>query len=394
MTILNSDRVVDAVIVGGGVIGTSCAEALSREGWQVALLERFGLAAGASSACQSGVGYGPFSDDYDLRLDFAAMSAYQDRVATGLAVDYERGGALLVCGPEEEGVVKGRLDHLRALGFTCHWLDQVALRELEPNISPDIVGAALLNDVGQVSPMRVVVEMARQASERGALIYVDTELVGIEQAHGKVIAALTNRGRLVTETVIFASGAWSRQIGKFVGLRIPVWPLKGHVLVTEPMKGILGHYSTEAGYETGVAATLQMEIGDDGPSGRPQVATVLQPLPSGQILIGSSREFVGLDREVNRERLSQIAQRACRVVPKLAGLRIIRTYAGLRPWTPDGRPLIGPTQQAEGVVLATGHAGEGNTRALLTGRLIADLLTGRKSPIDPAPLSPDRFVMN
>ena len=385
----------DVVIVGGGVIGTSCAEALSREGMKVVVLERHGLAAGASSACQSGVGLGLAMDDAYLHLHRAAIAAYQDLTADGTEVDYRRHGALLVGEPEEEADLKKNLERLRSLGVACEWLDPVALRTAEPALSPEITGAALIEDSGQVSPMRVVIEMARRASERGTRICTDTELTGVEVTGGKVTAALTSRGRIPTETIVIATGAWSSHTGQLVGLRVPVWPLKGHVLVTEPAPGMLRHYVSESRYEATVEAVQAVEITADGPEpGPPQVAAVVQNLPSGQILIGSSREFAGFDREVNRDRLRQIAGRAGRLVPGLTDLRIIRSYAGLRPWTPDGWPLVGPTQQAEGVVFATGHGGDGNTQALVTARLVAELLTGQPTTIDPGPMSPDRFIMS
>ncbi len=105
------------------------------------------------------------------------------------------------------------------------------------------------------------------------------------------------------------------------------------------------------------------------------------------------REFAGFDRGVVRERIRSIARLTQRLVPGLAQLRVLRTYAGLRPWTPDGLPMVGPTQQSEGIVFATGHAGDGNTLAIVTGNLIADLLSGRETTIEAGPLSPDRFVM-
>lgn len=383
------------MIVGGGVIGTACADALSGQGMRVVLLERRGLAAGASSACQSGVGLGLDMDPSYLRLHLAAIAAYRDLTADGTEVDYRRHGALLIGEPEDEAGLKASLERLRSLGVACEWLDQAALRAAEPALSPEITGAALIEDSGQVSPMRVVIEMARRASERGARICTNTELTGIEVTGGKVTAALTSGGRIPTETVVLATGAWSSRIGRFVGLRVPVWPLKGHVLVTEPVPGRLRHYLSEARYEATVEAMQAVEITADGPEpGPPQVAAVLQNLPSGQILIGSSREFAGFDRGVNRDRLREIAGRAGRLVPGLTDLRIIRAYAGLRPWTPDGWPLVGPTQQAEGIVFATGHGGDGNTLALVTARLVADLLTGRATSMDPGPLSPDRFVMS
>ena len=390
-----TSRPKDAVIIGGGIIGTACAEALSREGMHVGVVERLGLAAGASSACQSGVGFGVFMNDYVLRLHLAAVKAYQEFTADGTNVDYRHHGTVLVGEPAEETELKAGLQRLQKMSVTCEWLDQAALREAEPALSPKVTGAALIKDEGQVSPMRVVNEMARRASQRGAEIYTNTELTGTEVTRGKVTAAVTTKGRIPTETIIIAAGAWSRHIGQLVGLRVPVWPLKGHVLVTEPVQGMLRHYVSETAYEASVQAMQAVEIGEDGPQGGPpQVAAVLQNLPSGQILVGSSREFSGFDREVNRDRLGQIAKRAGRLVPGLPRLRIIRTYAGLRPWTPDGLPLVGWTQQAEGIVFATGHGGDGNTLALITARLVAELMTGQTTAVDTTPLSPDRFDMN
>jgi glycine/D-amino acid oxidase-like deaminating enzyme len=395
MTITTSAKSKDAVIIGGGIIGAACADALSSEGMHVGLVERLGLAAGASSACQSGVGFGISMNDYTLRLHLAAVKAYQEFTDDGTEVDYRHDGTVLVGESNEETELKAGLQRLQKKSVTCEWLDQAALREAEPAISPKVTGAAWFKDTGQVSPMRVVNEMAHRASQRGAEIHTNTELTGIEVTHGKVTAAVTSKGRIPTETIIIAAGAWSRHIGKLVGLRVPVWPLKGHVLVTEPVRGMLRHFLSETGYEATVVAMQAVEIGEDGPQGgSPQVAAVLQNLPSGQILVGSSREFSGFDREVNRDRLGQIAKRAGRLVPGLARLRIIRTYAGLRPWTPDGLPMVGRTQQAEGIVFATGHGGDGNTLALITARLVAELMTSQTTALDTIPLSPDRFDMN
>ncbi len=193
---------------------------------------------------------------------------------------------------------------------------------------------------------------------------------------------------------MIAAGAWSRDAAALAGLQVPVWPLKGHVVVTEPWPRLLNHYLSEARYDETVSAVRATAMTDAGPEpGEPQIATVLQNLPSGSVLIGSSREFAGFDRTVNRTRLAQLADGARRVVPALGRARAIRTYAGLRPWTPDGRPIIGPSQQLPGIAFATGHGGEGNTGALISGRLLAELIVGRKPVIDAARFSPDRFTL-
>jgi sarcosine oxidase subunit beta len=296
-----------------------------------------------------------------------------------------------VCRESDAPSVKARIPKLNALGLSVDWIDALELRALEPNLAHDYAGAARLNDMGQVSPMRLVVEMARRAAARGATILTNTNVIGIEASGGRVTAVRTQSGRIATGEVIIAAGAWSRDIARLAELSVPVWPLKGHVMVTEPLPGLLRHYLTEAEYEIAAASFAETVMTADGPTpGAPRTAAVLQPLPSGQILVGSSREFAE-DREVNRERIAQIARRATRVLPALAQRRIIRTYAGLRPWTPDGRPLIGRTSLLNGITLAAGHGGEGNTRSLVTGRIVADLLAGVAAHIDIRPLSPDRF---
>lgn len=380
----------DAVVVGGGVIGAACAEALSRTLRRVVLVERLGLASGTSSACQSGVGHGLFADDWDLSFDRAAIDAYRT-MEDGLDAGYSRCGALLVCTESDAPPVRARIARLNALGLSVDWIDEAALRSLEPNLAPDYAGAARLNDMGQVSPMRLAVEMTRRAVARGATILTNTEVTGIETTRGRVTAVLAASGRIATSEVIIAAGVWSRDVARMAGLNVPIWPLKGHVMVTEPLPGFLHCYLTEAEYEIAAASFAKTEMTVDGPRPGPaRTAAVLQPLPSGQILIGSSREFAS-DREVSRQRIAQIAERAARVVPALADRWIIRSYAGLRPWTPDGRPLIGRAASLAGVTIAAGHGGEGNTRSLVTGRIVADLIMGAPPHIDIRPLSPDRF---
>lgn len=388
-------RTADFVIVGGGVIGAACAEALARENVRVLLVERFGLASGASSACQSGIGYGPSADDYDLTFDQLAMRCYREFAENGAKIDYERKGALLVCEPEQVAATVGLIDRLRERGFDCEWLEGQALYEYEPRLSPNVGGALLLRDLAQVSPMRTVNELARRAQERGAGLLTDTEVLSMQVTGDRVTAVQTSHGNISTENVLIAGGAWSPFLANMVNLKLPVLPLKGHILVTEPVLNFIKYYISAAGYEASVAATLTAPVCTDAaPAMPPQISTVLQILPSGQILIGSSREFAGYDREVNRTRLAQLAQHACAIVPSLASLRIIRTYAGLRPWSMDGRPIIGATTRVSGVYFATGHAGEGNTRALITARILADLFMGRVPPLDPLPLAPDRFQLN
>ena len=386
----------DVVVVGGGVIGAAAAFALARDGVRVALIERGGLAGGSSSACQSGVGYGLFSEGFELLWQRAAMAAYAGLESEGIDIDYVKEGILIPSNPNgDDRPLRDRIEVLSREGLDCEWLEGRSLRTAEPNLTTSITSAALLRDVAQVSPMKVVLNLAKQAVLSGAKVLTQTRLTGVQLHRGRVVAVETSRGRIATPWIVLATGAWSRASGQLMDLQLPVWPLKGHIIVTEPSRGTLRHSISEPEYSATVrATTVAPPTSPDSPEqSQPHVASVLQPLPSGSILIGSSREFAGFDREVSRDRLAQLRDRALRLVPALSRLRVLRTYAGLRPWTPDGLPLVGPTRTVAGFILATGHAGEGITGAILTGRIVADIVSNRQPPVPLGPVSPDRFAL-
>jgi glycine/D-amino acid oxidase-like deaminating enzyme len=382
------------VVAGGGVVGAACAYYLSRRGLDVILIERAGIAAGSSSATQSVVGYGLTGDAQHLDLQIAAMAAYDDLVERGLEFGFVREGAIVVPdGPEEETPLRACLDDRNARGLRCAWVGGDDVRALEPAVAPSVVGAAYLPEVGHVSPMRLAVELVRAAHRHGARIWCETTLEAVELASGNTFeAARTSRGRVAAHWLVLATGCWSRSVGMLAGLRVPVWPRKGHVLVIEPVRRLLSRPVVDFGY--GRHPSIAPSISEDGPAAGPaEVFGVVQPLPTGQTLVGGSRQFAGSDRSVDPTVVPRIAERAIRMIPALASLGVIRMYTGFRPWTPDGLPMVGPTSQADGIVFATGHGGDGITESVVTGRIVADLLLGTDPPLDAAPLTPDRFRM-
>jgi sarcosine oxidase subunit beta len=391
---LDYNTSADIVIIGGGIIGVSCAYALVRDGWHVTLIERNGLASGTSSACQGGIGFGMAADDYNLHLRRLGIAEYERLRDDGFDITYRSDGTLYIDKPENQDDQKALVKTLQEKGVACEWLDQSTLHEEEPALSPSITGAAFLSELGNTYPMRVVLELAKRANQLGAKIFTETELTGIELTHGKVTAAIISSGRIATGKIILAAGVWSRPIGKFVDLNIPIWPQKGQILVTEPVPRMLRHFVLDSGYEKTNQALLKVETGPDGPKPGPVgFAAHLLCYETGHILLGSSRQFVGYDRNVDRRLIPILVKINQQLVPDIANLRIIRVYAGLRPWTPDGMAIIGPSKQIDGIYFATGHGPDGNTLSLITGTLIAAILSGRDTPIDVQPLSPDRFVM-
>src|SRR5262249_11049538 len=160
---------------------------------------------------------------------------------------------------------------------------------------------------------------------------------------------------------------------------LPVAPRKGHLVITDRYPGFCRHQLVELGY-------LASAHGRTSES----VAFNLQPRATGQMLLGSSREFAGLEPAVNRGIRDRMIRRALDFMPALARLSALRTWTGFRPATPDNLPLVGPWPDTEGLFVAAGHEGLGVTTALGTARLVADAILGRTSPIDPAPYLPTR----
>jgi glycine/D-amino acid oxidase-like deaminating enzyme len=158
---------------------------------------------------------------------------------------------------------------------------------------------------------------------------------------------------------------------------LPIEPRKGHLVITTRAPGFLRHQAVELGYLKS-AHTLTRE----------SVAFNVQPRKTGQVLVGSSREFVGFDATINPRVRACMLARACSFMPGLARLSALRTWVGFRPATPDKLPLVGKWE--EGLYVAAGHEGLGVTMATGTARLLADLVAGRKPPIDPAPFDPRR----
>jgi sarcosine oxidase subunit beta len=354
----------------------------------VALVERYGLAAGTSSAGQGGLGFGVMSDDLERSMQLLGMDAYKRFVAEGHDIGYRPGGSLLVAQAEQAPAIAARTLLLQQAGLPIEWLDGFQLREAEPGLAPEWVGATLIRDAPVVFPMRVVRELARAARNRGADIHVGVGPARIELKLGRIHAVRTDLTRIPTSCAVVAAGVWTPDVVSNLGIRVPIACLKGHVLVVETDGIVLRHQVSEAAYEF-TAREPSQTLSSQGPT----FATVLEQMTDRTLLVGSSRETSPIDLRANTQDGAMVAARATGVMPGLARHRVLRMYAGLRPQTPDGAPLLGPTRAVEGLWLAAGHGGEGINQSLMSGQLIADLMCGRSPAIDAARLSPDRFTL-
>ena len=203
----------------------------------------------------------------------------------------------------------------------------------------------------------------------GAQVLTGRPAVGIRVDRGRVEAVQLADGVVSTPVVINAAGARAAEVGRWVGLEIPITPRRGQILVTAAVPPLIRHCLISAQY---VAAKFDPEIARRG------MGFSVEQTDNGNLLIGSTREFVGFDRRTTLEGLRTIAARIAPVIPALKRVPVIRAFGGLRPYTPDGLPILGPVAGVEGFVMAAGHEGDGIALSAVTGALVADwVATGR-----------------
>jgi sarcosine oxidase subunit beta len=351
----------DVVVIGGGVIGAAAAYALRRAGLSVTLVERGGIGREASGA---NVGLVTLFSAYSLdepepgilfALTRASIDAYTslgDEV--GLDIEYEQSGGVVVVETEaQEERLRPAYEGYRRHGVPVEWLGPAdARRAARGFVSDRILGGAVCPLNGQVNPMLATRALARGATRRGARLRLGTAVEGITCSRGRVEAVRTSAGEIPCRWAVNAAGAWAAEVGAMVGLRIPVAPARGQILLTEPLPRRLG--PVIAGIEPSARQTR-----------------------SGNVIIGSTVEHAGFDKRVTPRTVAEFAREVLPHFPWLREVRVIRAWAGLRPATPDSKPIIQLAEEPEGLCLAAGHSRRGICYAPATGQLVAELITGK-----------------
>lgn len=375
----------DVVIIGGGIVGCSCAYYLSQMGVKVHLVDKGAVGSGASKA---GMMHIVTWEEPEIHLKLARRSKelYKE-LSQELMIDInyrETGSIAIVEKPESMGTFGEMVQHLNTLGVKGHMVTGPELVRMEPNIAPDVAGGVYFDDDGQVNPLYACLALTQAARQCGAVIDPFNEVTGFELNPEKnaIGAVLTKNGRIPTKAVVIAAGAWSGEMGRMLGLMIPIKPRKGTLVVTVPVPDDLINCKVilAAGYMDSVKA---------GASSGVAVAANVQQAKNGNLLLGSSRQFVGFDGSVDPMVVASMLQRCLRFFPALAEISAIRTWAGFRPYTPDLLPIISPVDQIAGMYIAAGHEGIGITEGPVTGKVISQLITGQPTdvPLDELQLS-------
>jgi glycine oxidase len=385
--------VFDVVVVGGGVIGLSCAWRAAQRGARVAVLERGAPGRGATRVAAgmlAPVGELSFGEPELLELTLAAARLYPGFVAeleaaSGIATGYEQLGALHVALDRDEAAQLRRVHDLqRSLELEAEWLPPRRCRELEPGLTPSFHGGVLVAGEAAVDPRALSRALEAAFVAAGGEVREGTEVIdGIFD--GERLAGVRVRpadgldggddtaSEYLAETVVLAGGAWSGAAEWLPEQARPrVRPVKGQV--------------------------LELRRRDDEPPARHILAServYLVPRPDGRLIVGATVEEMGFDTAVTAGGVHELLREAYRLLPDVAEMELLDAIAGLRPGTPDNLPLVGPGA-IEGLVLATGHYRNGILLAPLAAEAVADLLAAssdrRSSFVGHRPIKDERAV--
>lgn len=360
----------DAIIVGAGIVGAACARELAQEGLRVAVFEQSAVIGGGATA--AGMGHLAVMDDSEAQF---ALTSYSQTLWRELSsqlpadAEYLPCGSLWVAADEEEfQEVERKYRFYSQHNIPIEILDGQQLAEAEPNLRHGLAGGLLMPADSVCYPTcatRYLLESRRISlfPERKVLRVTENSIH--LQDGTDVAAGLT----------ILATGA---AIAELIP-EVEVTPRKGHLLITDRYPGFVRHQLIELGYLKSAHSTTS-----------DSVAFNAQPRMTGQILLGSSRQYGAGNPEIDESVLSRMLQRAFEYMPALQRMSAIRTWTGFRAATPDKLPLIGPCPGHQNVFLATGHEGLGISTSLATARLLADIIFGKPSAIDREAYSPDR----
>lgn len=363
----------DVLIIGGGIVGCACAYELAKAGASVTLLE-YGKTNMQATNAAAGM-LAPLSEadapDVMLRTGLQALRDFPALVAElqeqcRFDVEFRQDGILRVAfDGAEMRALQRRLAWQREMGFAVEWLDGVACRELEPRLSGEIASGAFSSDEATVSNQLLALALERAAKARGAGIRERAPVTRFVRAQGRIIAAEAAGERIACDVIVVAAGARSGQLARRMGIDLPVHPVRGQMIALGGMRAPIHHVVWEPG-------------------------GYLVPRANGLVFAGATVEDVGFRRRTTKAGIAAMRRMAVRLVPQLGAASVAFEWAGLRPGTPDARPIVGPIAGTN-IIAATGHYRSGILLGPLTGRLVARGIAGGDWSALPPEWAPGRF---
>ena len=368
---------VDVAIIGGGVMGCAIAWQLAKRGVSCALVERSSFASGASGATAGVVGPLWHIDPDDPAMFGLGMRSLElfpqwaaELTEGGVNPEFQQTGVMKLASSEEEvEELTGLFSWQSQLNFGVQWFDRHDVLRREPEANPDILAAVFSPQEGCVRGQRFCDALAHSAGRLGARLYLGVEVTGLLHNGSRVTGIETTAGQITASEVVLAAGPWSGIGGR--------WSTSGGPLDL-PVRGVKGQ------------RILLRRPGHMPKSPVRNSAVYVVPRLDGNILVASTREEGRSDETLTAEGVSTLISNALLSFPALADATFVSGRAGVRPATPDGRPIIGPVPGIDGLTIATGHDAVGMMLSAGTAELVVQhLLDGVTDPLQP--FSPGRF---
>ncbi|MDD3981682.1 MAG: FAD-dependent oxidoreductase [Spirochaetia bacterium] len=389
----------DVAILGAGVNGCSIAYELSKRGKSVILIDKVVLGAGASGSCDDMILLQSKKPGILLEMAFKSLDLFEG-LKTELPTDIEfetRGGTILIEDEEHLSIMEDFVASQNRYGLEVEIIDRKRLLELQPLVAEDIIASTYSARDSQVNPMLLMKAFLLGARQKG-LRYVSRTRPRAIEHNAAGWKLLLDTGDLVeAEVLVNAAGAWANDITKLIGFEVPITPRKGQVIVTEAIPPLgetnvwSAQYIVSKLKPQDTAKTPVDGATPQTPAERFGLGFAFTGTHNGNYLIGSTRENRGFDKSTDPEAIGLLSTQVERFFPVMSKINFIRTFAGLRPSTPDGMPFLGEIPGAPGFFIAAGHEGDGIALSPITGLVMADLITG-KNPIFPMEaFAPGRF---
>jgi sarcosine oxidase subunit beta len=369
----------DVVIIGGGIVGASIAFHLTESGCRdVLVLEREAHQGKGSTGKSMGGVRAQFATPVNILMSLYSIDFFaRFEELTGYPADYRPHGYLFAATNERHlDYLKANRERQMALGLkNVELVSRDEIVEMVPQLrSDDIVGGTFCPTDGFVDPHSVMMGFMQSARERGARLWLNASVTGIDVEDGEVKGVTTSRGRVATRAIVVAAGAWAAEVARLAGCELPVKPLRRQLVPTEPFDKLPARFPMVIDMSTGFHFRREGQ----------------------RILLAWNDvdETHGFKTEFDPSFIEKILTRAAARVPCLAEAEVNpgRAWAGLYEMTPDHHAIIGIAPEVKGLFLASGFSGHGVMHSPATGRLVSELiLHGETHLLDARPLRLERF---
>lgn len=384
----------DVVVIGAGAVGTGVAYHLAKKGYEVALIERGDVASGTSSHCDAVALICDKKPGIDTEMGYASIQVFKE-LEKELSYDFEfrQRGSLYVCETDQElEVASDYVKQQQADGYEMRMVDNYEMQQIEPYLAKDLVGGIWTDPDSSMSPYKLCFAFVEEGKRHGLKTYLHHTVLNIRlDEKGAVEAVVTDKETIYTKRVVNCAGAWARELGKMVGLDIPIFPRKGTILISEKTPKIVSQKVHEFGYMLSKFEDINFKRNVSELVEKHNVAFNIEPTEDNNFLLGGNREYKGFDITTEIEVMQAIAERGIRFFPIIKEINMIRAYSGVRPYCVGHLPIVSEVDEIPGYYIAAGHEGDGISLSGITGRMMTQIIAGEETDFNIDKLKFSRF---